>query len=146
MNTCKGRCCEGSGGKIMVSLLPEEEEGRVVKGGLLQPCGITHKCPYKTKYHLCEIHRKDKLFGCVISPFTLNKSNTLIIRHRYSRLKCHGQGQPAYKVFRKSLYYLFGELQCARIIRNMNKGVKEIYVDMDEEIYNKLFYLDALKK
>lgn len=147
---CKGRCCEGSD-RIMISLLPEEAErheaqGFAVQDGFLQPNPSTGLCPHKLPNGLCRAHGTDmKPFGCIASPFTLNKSNTLVIRHRYSQLKCHGQGEAAYKTFRASLDLIFGEDESARICAVLDEEANTITASMPRDAFNKLEYLDGLK-
>jgi len=108
---CHGRCCQGSG-KLLISLLPEEETIQrnlgcnVDEGFLLSGEKV---CPHKSNTGLCGLHwLPAKPFGCIASPFTINKNDTLIVRHRYSMFKCHGKGRYAYKTFSASLNLLFG--------------------------------------
>ena len=148
---CHGRCCEGSG-KILVSLLPEEATlyeamGYVVRAGLLQPSTLTGKCPLKLPTGLCAVHGPVlQPFGCIASPFTMNKADTLIVRYRYSRLKCHGSGRPAYKVFRPSLDLIFGIAEAVRICGELDKDNGDVRALMPRTSYEKLRYLDGLKK
>ena len=154
MNVCHGSCCQGSN-KILISLLPEEViehegNGQIVIDGKLQANRITGICPYKDSNGLCALHNtSNKPFGCIASPFTINKNDTLIIRHRYSKMKCHGNGSYAYVVFRPSLNLMFGENEAERICKeleaHMNDDI-EIYGYMPIENYNKMLYLDNLKK
>lgn len=150
LNTCKGRCCQGSGDKILVSLLPEEEKtqkemGYDIEGGKLKP--FNNFCPHKNLNGLCRLHNTpQKPFGCILSPFTINKNNTLVIRYRYSRLKCFNKGIEAYKVFRNSLVQLFGENQTTEIIEKIEKDDNNIYAEIKEDTLQKVFYLDGLKK
>ena len=148
---CGGGCCEGSD-KIMISLLPREvdvhtENGYPVEDGFLQADPVTGKCPHKQKDGLCSLHGKpDKPFGCIASPFTLNKSNTLIIRNRYNMMKCHGQGEPAYITFRASLDLILGNEEAERVCQELAKEEgKNIGANMPIDSFNKLKYLDSLK-
>ena len=149
-NNCKGRCCRGTN-KIMVSLLPEEEivqrnNGFTVVNGLLQPDPDTKICPHQLPTGLCSVHGTDlKPFGCIASPFTLNKNNTLIIRHRYSQFKCHGEGEPAYKTFRASLDLIFGDEEAQIICDRLDHNGGDFYAKISEDNYLKLKYLDGLK-
>lgn len=149
-SVCHGSCCEGSD-KILVSLLPEEQErheaaGFAVAQGLLQPDPKTGKCPHKRADGLCAVHGSDmKPFGCIASPFTLNAGGTLIIRNRYSRMRCHGSGQPAYRTFRASLDLLFGEDEATRICDALDAGDEDITAQMTRANYDALRYLDGLK-
>lgn len=148
--TCHGRCCQGTG-RIVVSLLPEEAareaaRGHPVRDGLLQPDPATGLCPYKQPDGLCTAHgTPDKPFGCIASPFTLSSGGTLIVRHRYSRLLCHGTGEPAYKVFWPSLVIIFGAGEAARVDRELDAGAADVYATMTPEVYRQLGGLDALK-
>ena len=149
-STCRGRCCEGSD-KILISLLPEEAQAHIEQGfqvvdGLLQPDSQTKKCPHKREDGLCGIHGTSlKPFGCIASPFTLNNRNTLIIRNRYSMMKCHGQGYPAHKTFRASLDLIFGANEAERICNEVDAGVGSFTAHMPEKSYRALRYLDGLK-
>lgn len=148
---CHGGCCEGSD-KIMVSLLPEEVEiqegaGFHVVAGMLQPDVATGKCPHKKENGLCGVHDTPmQPFGCIASPFTLNAGRTLIIRNRYNMMKCHGHGEPAYKVFRASLELLFGEEEALRISNHLDSGGGDIVATMAEGVPEALMYLDGLKR
>ena len=149
-SVCRGRCCEGTDG-VVVSLLPEEaaahsDAGHGVMGGLLQPDKNTGKCPHKRQSGLCAMHGTDgKPFGCIASPFTLNRGNTLIVRHRYTKLRCHGSGAPAYETFRTSLDLIFGAEEAARICNALSSGATNITARMPEKSYRALLYLDAVK-
>jgi len=149
-NVCHGGCCEGSG-RILISLLPDEQEshrqaGFDVKDGLLQADPKTGKCPHKLSSGLCGVHGTDmKPFGCIASPFTLNSNNTLIVRNRYTRMKCHGQGELAYKVFRASLDLIFGGDEAGRICAELDAGAGDIMATMPRKSYDALLYLDGLK-
>jgi len=146
---CKGGCCQGSS-RLLISLLPKEEEwfmqnGRRVENHLL--CGNSRGlCPEKSNEGLCNLHRTDKKpFGCIVSPFTINRNNTLIIRYRYSRLKCFGKGQPAYKVFKTSLDLLFGNEISNEIATKLDNNEENIMALISKEHYNNLIYLDGVK-
>lgn len=147
---CKGGCCEGSD-KILISLLPEEQERQTAAGysvtdGLLQPDARTGKCPHKQANGLCGVHGTAlKPFGCIASPFTLNFGGTLIVRNRYSMMRCHGQGEPAYKTFRASLDLIFGPEEAARVCVALDGGAGDVRATMPTTSYEALRYLDGLK-
>lgn len=149
---CHGRCCEGTG-RVLISLLPSEEawqnaNGFKTSGGLLSPDVESHKCPHKTTEGLCRLHgTPNKPFGCIVSPFNLNKEDTLIIRHRYSQLKCHNadNSEPAFKTFKDSLILLFGRQEYNRLTRSIRAGNTTAIFWMPIENYRKLKYLDGLK-
>lgn len=151
INNCKGRCC-GIVGKIMISLLPKEEiwhkkNGFNTLNGFLLPDKIINQCPYKLLSGLCKLHNTEfKPFGCIASPFTLNNKNTLIIRYRYSRLKCFDTGDYAYNIFKKSLILLFGLQETINIINQVKNNNGDIFANMDMHILNKIKYLDNLKR
>jgi len=150
INNCIGRCCEGTD-KILISILPEEEKGQIeagyeIKEGLLQPDKKTGKCPHKLKNGLCGVHETElKPFGCIASPFTLNNSNTLIIRNRYSMMKCHGEGEPAFKTFRASLDKILGNEESERVCQLLESGSRDIIAEIPIKNYENIKYLDGLK-
>src|ERR1700731_4960344 len=101
-NVCHASCCRNTTVPegCIVSIHSSETEaitarGGVVKAGLLQPAQGSCGCPFQNlTTHLCDLHRTpDKPFGCRASPFTLNRNNTLIVRQRYTRLKCFRDGR-----------------------------------------------------
>jgi DNA modification methylase len=147
--TCHGRCCEGTKG-ILVSLLPDEQAeheaaGLVVSEGKLL-ASETGKCPHKQPSGFCGVHGTDgKPFGCTASPFTLNGRGTLIIRNRYTKLKCHGQGEPAYQTFRASLDLLFGTEEAGRLVAAAEAGADTIAATMPTVNVERLRYLDGIK-
>lgn len=147
---CHGRCCEGSD-KILISLLlgevaAQEKAGHKTESGLLLPDPQTGKCPHKLPNGLCAAHGTAlKPFGCVASPFTLNAGNTLIIRNRYSNMKCHGQGSPAYETFKASLNLILGYDQADSVCKELAAGSGDIEAEITREIYNSIRYLDGLK-
>ncbi|KKL09787.1 hypothetical protein LCGC14_2562370 [marine sediment metagenome] len=149
LSVCKGRCCQGTD-RLLIALTPDEAEvqtllGKVVTGGLLQP-DERGLCPWKHHDGLCGLHgTRDKPLGCVASPFTLNSNDTLIIRNRYSRMRCHGTGEPAYKVFRASLDAVFGMPEADRIVGLLDAGCGDITATMLSATYNYLRLLDGLK-
>lgn len=150
--TCHGRCCDAGGGKTLISLLPGEAErfvgdGVSVNRGTLSADEKTKKCPFKEKVGFCKLHGMDtKPFGCIASPFTLNSADTLIVRHRYSMLKCHGRGKPAYITFRASLDLIFGNKLAGEICGRLAGGEGDFMVDMPFKSYEALKYLDGIKK
>lgn len=99
---------------------------------------------------LCSLHySQDKPFGCIASPFTINDNDTLIIRYRYSRMKCHGDGSYSYVAFRPSLDLIFGKDEAEKICNELDKHINddvEIYGNISIDNYNKIKYLDGLKR
>ena len=120
---------------------------RTELGGLLQPDPETGLCPFKRSDGLCGLHgTPEKFLGCVVSPFTLNAAGTVIIRNRYTKMACHGAGEPAYRVFRPSLVAMFGEHETARITALLDDGADGmIDAAMSVETLDALRYLDGLK-
>ncbi len=136
---CKGRCCEGTN-CISVAIHPLEQAnieslGGVVKDGLLQP-DIRGLCPFKSDNGLCLLHGTgNKPLGCIASPFTLNKNNTLIIRNRYRLLRCYKGGSvPAYLAFRTSLEALFPD-NVDTLVNKLDNGSDDIDIIMPLKNY-----------
>ena len=148
--TCWGKCCQGAD-CTLISLMPDEaqqqrEASHEVSGGLLQPDATTKQCPHKQLDGLCAVHGTPlKPFGCIASPFTLNDNGTLICRHRYIFMPCHGSGEPAYKTFRASLDLIFGGAEAARICERLDAGDEDVRATMPGDSYAALRYLDGLK-
>jgi hypothetical protein len=140
----------------MITIHPTEEINLIykykvkIKDGFLQPDHPKCKrCPFKTEEHLCSLHgTKDKPFGCIASPFTLNKNDTLIVRNRYKLLKCYNDGKkiPAYKAFSDSLVHLFGEDEVERISFYLETTKEDFYSPMSYENYRILIANDEIKK
>lgn len=127
-DVCHARCCDAPSrpGGTLISIHESEvpvivRRGGEVRDGLLVTDGV---CTFKTDDHLCSLHfTPDKPFGCIASPFTLNKTDTLIVRNRYRSLKCYrphdrskGLGIPAYEAFRASLDLIFGRHVASEIV------------------------------
>lgn len=149
VNNCKGRCCEGSD-RILVSIHKSEQnkfikKGAKIKDGFLVP--VNGLCPFKTKEGLCGTHQ-DKPFGCIISPFTLNTNNTLIVRNRYRLLNCFKRKDvkkyPVYISHKQSLIYLFGKRQYKKLIKFAKKE-KDCYLKLDYNKYKMLLDNDFQK-
>jgi len=132
-DVCHAACCKSSTAPTgtIISIHPTEEakiraRGGEIKDGLLLPLAGERMCQFEGKEsHLCGLHGSDdKPFGCIASPFTLNKNNTLIVRNRYRLLKCYNDGPkiPAYKAFRTSLNMLFGSDESQRICDHLEGG------------------------
>ncbi len=148
---CKGKCCDSSKGGTFISLLDNEmplfekhgaeTENNVAKGG------NNGKCVFKDNDSLCRLHSMhNKPFGCIASPFTLNRNDTLIIRHRYIHLPCFNGVYCAYDVFKKSLILLFGAVVTDEIIKDCKKGVLNKKYEMWHDAYHNLKFLDEIKK
>jgi len=151
LSTCHGSCCQGSD-RILISLLPNEAELQLARGfnvidGLLQPDPMTGKCPHKLSNGFCGVHGTElKPFGCIASPFTLNDNDTLIIRNRYSKMRCFGSGEPAYKTFRASLDLILGQEESERVCQLLETTNSDVKATISESVYQAIRYLDGLKK
>lgn len=155
-NVCHASCCQSSKMGTMITIHPTEEINLMYKynvkieNGFLQPTNkMCKKCPFKTDEHLCNLHgTDDKPFGCIASPFTLNKNGTLIVRNRYKLLKCYNDGKkiPAYQAFRGSLVHLFGEEEAERLTYFLGRTTEDIYSPMNFQTYNMLLQNDEIKK
>jgi len=160
-DVCQGQCCRRS---TSIALHPDEQHlleaiGGVIKGGLLtQPAdpqdreGTTadgkRGCQYQSgDTYLCTLHfTPNKPFSCIANPFTLNKKNTLIIRNRYRLLKCFkDDGQPAYKAFRGSIDFLFGDEEAQRICDHIESGGGDLVVPMPYQRWLWLKQLDDIR-
>jgi len=154
-DVCHASCCDSSTSPTgtMITINPAEQKkiekrGGVVIDGLLQPREGERKCPFKSADHLCSIHfTPDKPFGCIASPFTLNKNGTLIVRNRYKLLKCYKEegGVPAYQAFRASLDLIFGKVEAERICQHLAAGGGDIPAQIKREVYNTLLENDEIK-
>lgn len=156
-NGCKGNCCKSPGkpGGCFVTVHPDEQKyvekaGATVVDGMIKVADGERGCPFQKANGLCGVHgTKAKPFGCIASPFTLNRKGTLIIRQRYTVLPCHlgpGKKEPAYKVFRSSLALIFGEKETDRITQKLDSGSGDFSATISREIYNKLLSNDAVKR
>ncbi len=152
---CKGNCCDAPSrpAGCMITINPDEQErieqlGGVVENGLLQPKPGTKGCPFKSD-GLCGLHASgEKPWGCVASPFTLNKSGTLIVRNRYRLLPCFkndGPKSPAYVAFRSSLEIIFGADETARICDHLAGGGGDLIAYASEAVYARIMQNDAIK-
>ena len=153
-NTCKGRCCKTAKGTTLISILPEEEKSLKGKYPLCKFEGNkiknkTEICFFKDDYGFCKLHKtKDKPLGCIFSPFKINKNNTLIIRHRYLMFPCfkHPQGDYAYNTFKASLIKAFGQEKYEEIKKKLETKEEDFYIELDNEMYDKLNFLEETKK
>lgn len=152
-NECRASCCESSlKDRIVVSILNSEKKyieslGGVVSDGMLEV--VNGKCPFKNNIDSCSLHEKKKPFGCVVSPFNLNKNNILIVRNRYRMFRCYRDCSIkkvfVYEAHRKSLELLFGEVGFLQIKAKMEFG-KDFYMSMDDVVYERLIENEKCKK
>ncbi len=136
----------------MIALLPKEQQwhiqqGYSVQNGFLYPNESETLCPHLAhETGLCAVHfTAHKPFSCIKSPFTLNKSNTLVMRRRNTCFKCFGIGQPAYRVFYASLLLMFNEAEAERICKMAETSTDDFYAEMDEQVWEKIQYLVRLR-
>lgn len=155
-NVCHASCCDSASSPTgtFITINPREQKaiearGGKVENGLLQPEPGCKKCPFKNGEHLCNLHfTPDKPFGCIASPFTLNKNDTLIVRNRYKLLKCYKDGNrlPAYKAFKASLELIFGAEQTEQITAHFDNGGDDYEAFMSRENYDMLVSNDDIKR
>ncbi len=154
-NVCHGNCCKSSTNPngTLITIHPSEVNkiqslGATVLNNLLQP--VNKHCPFQNECGTCALHNtSNKPFGCIASPFTLNKNNTLIIRNRYKMLSCYRQnqnGKPAYIIFGASLNLIFGEEETKEIINKINNGDDIVQANMPAVNYKMLIENDQIKK
>ena len=153
-DVCHAACCKTSSQKSGTLITINEDErakieargGVVIDGRLQSP---DKHCPFEDcTSHLCTLHfTPDKPFGCIASPFTLNKSGTLIVRNRYRLLRCYNVGPqlPAYIAFWASLDLIFGEAEAQRISDHLDAGGGDMAAQMPLASYQRLRSSDALK-
>lgn len=153
---CQGNCCDAPSlpTGCMITIHKTERavikaRGGVVVNGFLQPKPNTKGCPFKSN-GLCGLHfTPDKPFGCIASPFTLNKNDTLIVRNRYKMLPCYRNAAPklpAYKAFSSSLVLLFGLNNFKVLEKHLDTGGGNFEIEMSLAIYTKLKDNDEAKK
>lgn len=151
---CIAKCCDAPTREegMLVTVLKDEQQGvfhegmkqgfrPAFKDDLLQPKQGTRGCPFKGADHLCTLHNTpNKPFGCIVSPFMLNTKGTLTVRNRYKMLPCYDRekGKPAYKVFESSLRLLFSDEAIVRLLRHLNRGGGDIFLDVTVDVYKKL--------
>ena len=142
-DVCQARCCRSStdpsGIAVVVTQLEAvklRELGAVVDSETGRVAPVCRRCPFQsTANHLCKLHNTEaKPKGCIISPFTINKNNTLIVRNRYRLLPCFkAEGsKPVYVAHSQSLVKMFGEKN-AQLIFESAKEEKEGYLMLEIE-------------
>lgn len=127
-DVCHAKCCRSSTDPtgIAVVVSPVEavrlrRRGATVDDDTGRVAPVARRCPFEDPTsHLCTIHADgEEPLGCVISPFTVNASGTLIVRNRYRLLPCFKAdgAVPVAIAHRRSLVVLFGEEHAATIVR-----------------------------
>lgn len=149
-DVCHGACCRHSTRGAVVHVLDSEREAlsdvQIDAAGMLVP--VNGRCPFQTKDELCGLHgRKEKPFGCQASPFTINKTGTLIIRNRYRMFKCYKDGgKPAYQAFSQSLVAIFGPDEAERIKTHLDGGGGDITANAPKWIHDAMMQKNATSK
>lgn len=145
---CTAKCCDAPTHPDGIRVYVDNKEakairalGVTVKDNFIKPRAGERLCPFKTADHLCGLFDSpDRPFGCVVSPFMLNKRGTLIIRNRYKLLPCYDphRGRPAYEVFRSSLVAIFGKQLTRDLCRHLDSGRGDLILTVKKSIYAKL--------
>ena len=131
-DVCQARCCRSSTDPtgIAVVVTPTEairlrELGAEVDSKTGRVAPVCRRCPFQSaETHLCQLHNtEDKPRGCVISPFTINKYNRLIVRNRYRLLPCFkAEGsKPVYESHSQSLIEMFGKKNAQLLFESVQK-------------------------
>lgn len=151
-DVCQARCCRSSTDPtgIAVVVAPDEARRLRVLGatvddetGRIAP--VNRRCFFQSpETHGCSLHETpDKPRGCIISPFTINANNTLIVRNRYRLLPCFkAEGaHPVYRSHYLSLVTMFG-LEQAKHLADAASGRygqgDAIYLEMSDQIADEL--------
>jgi len=154
-STCKGACCRRSGKKMALISIDTSEESAIKAFGVEVADGLIagtsdFRCDFQNRTtELCDLHGTEyKPLGCIASPFTLNKKRTLIVRHRYTALRCYNAGQriPAYIAFRASLDALLGEQQAQTLHDHLEQGGGDKWVPIEDRTFNLLKDNDFKRK
>lgn len=131
-NVCHGACCRSTVDPtgIAVVVTPAEavrlrRRGATVDDETGRIAPQDRRCPFQSpETNLCTVHTDDEPLGCAISPFTINPTNTLIVRNRYRLLKCYkAEGAiPIAHAHRRSLELIFGAAATDVIVRAVDRG------------------------
>ena len=143
-DVCQARCCRSSTDPTGIAVVVTATEairlrelGAEVDSETGRVAPVCRRCPFQSaETHLCQLHNtKDKPKGCIVSPFTINKKNTLIVRNRYRLLPCFkAEGsKPVYESHSQSLIEMFGEKN-AQLLFDSAKEEKEgsLMLEMDD--------------
>jgi len=153
---CMGNCCQSSVNPngILVVIHPFEqarllEQYPKVKIKNNHLVAYNKRCPFKSSINLCTLHNTNyKPFGCITSPFTLNKSGTLIVRNRYKLLRCYKQKPllQAYIAFSQSLQLILGKKSARALTVHLKKNKGDYYTTIDRKIHTMLTDNDFAKR
>ena len=142
---CHGRCCWviGDDGKPTTTIYVEEDQQpELAKRGARFTDNILHtvdgKCGFQHPADgFCTLQNKRaagevvKPRSCYISPWILSTHNKLMIRNRYTRLKCgRVRKVPAYLAFYSGLVMLFGDSIANDISTHFSEGGGDIMVPL----------------
>lgn len=147
-DVCQARCCRSSTDPsgIAVVVTPDEAirlraHGAHIDDTTGRVAPVNRRCPFQSATtHMCRLHDSpDKPKGCIISPFTINKSDTLIVRNRYRRLPCFkAEGSiPVHRAHHQSLVTMFGQTQAAYLssVADASDHLDDIiYLDMPDDL------------
>lgn len=156
-DVCHASCCRSTVDPSGIAhvIAPDEIETWRALGVEVADSGkvaaVDRRCPFQDgKTHQCQIHESPAMpKGCVISPFTVNDSGTLLVRNRYRLLKCFkAEGAiPVYQAHRLSLVTMFGEEQTAIIDEAMARGDEApMFLDAPARIVENLRHKNETSK
>jgi len=144
-DVCQARCCRSTTDPTGIAVVVTKDEavrlrlrGAYIDDATGRIAPVNRRCPFQHgKTHLCILHgTDDKPHGCIISPFTINDNDTLIVRNRYRLLPCfQADGAvPVYEAHAQSLIMLFGETNAADIAYTASQPARindslNLYVD-----------------
>ncbi|GAB3467179.1 hypothetical protein [Actinophytocola sediminis] len=152
---CHGACCRSTTSPTgtLITIHPSEQAAVEVAGGTVRDnllVSANKRCPFQQD-GLCGLHGDEaKPFGCIASPFTLNRGGTLVVRNRYRRLRCYrddrdGPAPPAYRAFRASLNLIFGPAVAQQLVDHLDAGGGDIRLPARADAYRKLIDNDQIK-
>lgn len=147
---CKGRCCKQRN-ESKITILDEEIKGIESRGGVVKDnrlqLNASGQCPFQIG-GLCILHETPYYpFGCSISPFALNKNNTLIVRHRYISMGCYNtiKALPVYKAQFWSLKHIFGD-ETKKLVDKIRRAKEDFFVEVPDEVFNKMKHKEIYLK
>lgn len=144
-DVCHASCCRSTtdptGIAVTVTDTAEadriEREGATVDRVTLRIEPVRRRCPFQDPTtHLCDLHDGRQPFGCIASPFTLSKRDTLIVRNRYRMLKCYrAEGAiPAYLAHPLALATILGGEQATALREHLDGGGGDTLVEVRDEV------------
>lgn len=156
-DVCRASCCRSSVDPSGIAhvIAPDEIQTWRDLGVEVADSGkvaaVNRRCPFQDgETHQCQIHEDPAMpKGCIISPFTINDSGTLIVRNRYRLLKCFkAEGAiPVHLAHRLSLVTLFGDEQVEHLERVMLSGDETpIYLEAPARLVDNLRHKNEVSK